>query len=367
MKAIVVEKQGNYAIVLDKEGCFKRIKINSKVLNVGDEIEINERAIKKEALRILAAAASFIIFFGVAFSGYAYFTPYSYVDVDINPSVEIVANRFDRVLKVDAVNVDGEKLLFTSFKHQKLSEAVVSICNKAEEVGYLKKGEENNLLLTFSSKRDAKADILESELTQIVQSSSNETKVMSEKVSIQEHDNARELGLSAGKLLLLDKLKEANPDINTDMYTDVSIKEIMESIKDLEKKSSEKKNKEESKDKKDDDSDKTQGNNKEEKDKDRDIIRQKEEVKNLENSTPKDKEGEGSKNQSSNDIKDDVKKHQEDDNTKNKQNIDKNDDNDKDDDDKDDDNDDDEDKPLNNKDEENKGTLKKNYNSTPKK
>lgn len=45
----------------------------------------------------------------VGFGGYkAYFTPTSVISIDINPSIELDVNRFDRVISVDGYNSDGE-------------------------------------------------------------------------------------------------------------------------------------------------------------------------------------------------------------------------------------------------------------------
>lgn len=45
-------------------------------------------------------------------SGYVvYNTPVSYISIDINPSVELALNRFDRVVSVDAYNDDGIRIL----------------------------------------------------------------------------------------------------------------------------------------------------------------------------------------------------------------------------------------------------------------
>ena len=39
-----------------------------------------------------------------------YFTPTMEISVDINPSIELGVNRFDRVISVDGYNEDGQAL-----------------------------------------------------------------------------------------------------------------------------------------------------------------------------------------------------------------------------------------------------------------
>lgn len=38
-------------------------------------------------------------------------TPVSYVSIDVNPSVELALNRFDRVVSAKAYNTEGEEIL----------------------------------------------------------------------------------------------------------------------------------------------------------------------------------------------------------------------------------------------------------------
>lgn len=55
-------------------------------------------------------AACFVLC--VALGGYhLYFTPTSIISMDINPSIELEINRFDKVIGVDGYNEDGENLV----------------------------------------------------------------------------------------------------------------------------------------------------------------------------------------------------------------------------------------------------------------
>lgn len=59
-----------------------------------------------------------------------YFTPVSAISVDINPSLELSVNRFDRVVDTVAFNEDGEALLSAvSLQHKKYEDAVSLLLN----------------------------------------------------------------------------------------------------------------------------------------------------------------------------------------------------------------------------------------------
>lgn len=66
---------------------------------------------RSEGFRRLAPALACAALLVVGLSGYqAYFTPTSAISIDINPSVELEINRFDRVITVEGLNDDGTAL-----------------------------------------------------------------------------------------------------------------------------------------------------------------------------------------------------------------------------------------------------------------
>lgn len=58
---------------------------------------------------IPAACAALALFAGLKL----YFTPTTHINIDINPSLDLGINRFDRVVSVKALNDDGKKLMET--------------------------------------------------------------------------------------------------------------------------------------------------------------------------------------------------------------------------------------------------------------
>ena len=73
---------------------------------------------------VALASVAIIVISGV-FSYNLYFTSSAYVDVDVNPSVELALNRFDRVIGEYAYNHDGEAVLdAVNIRHRKYSDAI---------------------------------------------------------------------------------------------------------------------------------------------------------------------------------------------------------------------------------------------------
>ncbi len=109
MKAIVVEIRDKLAAVLSDDGGMYRIKNNN--FTVGQVIEMKKqlpRNIRKVVAWAASAAAVLLV---CATSAWAYYTPYSYVSLDVNPSIEFSLNRFNIVLSAKGVNSDGEEIL----------------------------------------------------------------------------------------------------------------------------------------------------------------------------------------------------------------------------------------------------------------
>ena len=63
-------------------------------------------------VRAAVAAAACLVLVALASGGsYVFFTPTAYISIDINPSLELGINRFDRIVSVEGYNAEAEELL----------------------------------------------------------------------------------------------------------------------------------------------------------------------------------------------------------------------------------------------------------------
>lgn len=128
MSGVIVSVKGRYAVLLTKNSDF--IKVKNKNYSVGDEVKIPQYK-----GQILAAAASFIVVCGGISS---YFVPAKYVSVDINPSVMMTINIYNRVINTKPLNDDAEILLSkTDVSGMSVSDSMDELIKKSEEIGYL--------------------------------------------------------------------------------------------------------------------------------------------------------------------------------------------------------------------------------------
>lgn len=242
MKGIVVALKGKHAILLNQKGEFIRVKNNRK-FRIGYEVEIDSKVTSynfKSLVKVLSIAAGFLLFLGIGMGAYTYNMPYNYINVDINPSMEFTVNIFGMVLDAKGLNSDGEELLKkNSYKHLKIDKAVGEFIKLAVNEGFLVENNENAVMITVSGKDYNKLSNIKKELVSTASNTLEKDKVqsevMAEEISLTERDSAKELGISPGKLVLIEKLKEEKPDVKVDEYKEKPVKEILTSIKQAKK------------------------------------------------------------------------------------------------------------------------------------
>lgn len=236
MKAVVVEIDGKYAVALDKKGNFIKINNDGK-LRIGYEVDVPSAKIFNLStyLKPASIAASFLLLIGISYGAYSYSNPYSYVDIDINPSIEFTTNVYDRIIKAEGLNEDGKKLLEkNNFKNQSLKDGVEGVIKNAANEGYIKEDVKNAVMVTVSSKDDKKAEKIEEEaktaVNKEIKNEKAETDVLVEKVNIQRHDEALKQGISPGRLLLIERLRETNPEVKVEDAKKLPVREILKQI-----------------------------------------------------------------------------------------------------------------------------------------
>ncbi|MVX62210.1 hypothetical protein GKZ28_00660 [Clostridium chromiireducens] len=204
--------------------------------------------------RKIALVLSLVTVLGLGGGGYAYAkTPVAYVSVDINPSVELGVNAFDQVVSVEAYNEDGEKVLEgTDLISTSVDDAVSIVITNAISDGYIK---EDDTIITDDADTSAttsaaveitvstdKEDVA-AELEESLKETADETlknndvdaEVETDNVALARRDEARQLGITPGKLNLIQKLQALDPEIKVEDYKTSSVKDIQKKTKELRK------------------------------------------------------------------------------------------------------------------------------------
>ncbi|BCN32118.1 hypothetical protein bsdtb5_34130 [Anaeromicropila herbilytica] len=199
---------------------------------------------KKFAKKYAAIASITTICIASAYGAWGYFTPYTYVSLDVNPSIEYSVNRFDTVIDVKAVNEDGEAILsqidLKELENKSIEEALSSTVDTIAENGYFSGTTDGGIVISTSSADSEKSEELANTLKETVEAqveekvADNEVVVEAFSVAKERVEEAKTLGVTPGKLNLVQKLIESSKetrDISKEEWLNKPVKEIMKAIK----------------------------------------------------------------------------------------------------------------------------------------
>lgn len=202
MKGIVVDVKNNKTVVLGDNGEF--IKLNH-VYNVGETIDIPSRSqISHLRRNLISVAAALVIFLGAG-TIYAANTPYSYVTLDVNPSVEYEVNIFNHVIKTKALNDDG-KVIVKSLKNNEIKgNTVTEALNKSlkaiKDKGYINTTKKDYAIVSVVSKdEDVTSSISGDVVKELKKDTTSNITVDVVKGTIDDRETAAKLNISTGRL-----------------------------------------------------------------------------------------------------------------------------------------------------------------------
>jgi hypothetical protein len=201
---------------------------------------------------LASIAAAIALLVGTAF-GTSYYQKalavYSVVTLDVNPSIEIEANKNDVVLAVRGLNEDGENLLSgqemegKKLKGEDLETVAKELASKMAEEGYLTEMK-NSLLVSVQNPNAEKSEELENILMEEIKEALAEKGIDGAVLgqTLTENENlktlAEELGISLGKTEFISSIIESYSELSYEDLARLSINELLliagEGIKDNE-------------------------------------------------------------------------------------------------------------------------------------
>lgn len=94
---------------------------------------------KRPSMRLATLFVSVLMLFLIGgFSHNLYFTPSAYVDIDVNPSIELIMNRLGRVSEAHPYNDEGASILAqVSVRHMSYEQAMQALIDTLIADGYL--------------------------------------------------------------------------------------------------------------------------------------------------------------------------------------------------------------------------------------
>ena len=176
---------------------------------------------------VVSAVVCFLFFI---LGGYwLYFTPAIEISIDINPSIELGINRFERVVSAASYNEDGQKLLDSlDIRFMDYSEAIRQIVENKEIEALLSNNE--IMTVTVVEKENVQSGKVLSEIQSCM---AGRTDMYCEHAYAKEVDNAHEVGLSYGKYKAFLELQALNPDITVEEIENMTMREIRDLTQEL--------------------------------------------------------------------------------------------------------------------------------------
>lgn len=154
--------------------------------------------------------------------GWVYYTPTAEISIDINPSIELKINRFDRVIAVSSYNKDGAALAEgLHVKHMNYYEALDQIL--ASEGIALLLSEDEIMAITVTAKEEAQSAAIFSDVESCAAHHGN---MYCYSMSSSEAEEAHKTGLSCGKYKALLELQRLDPSITPAAVQNMTMRQI---------------------------------------------------------------------------------------------------------------------------------------------
>jgi hypothetical protein len=176
----------------------------------------------------LAALCAAVLLFAMA-GLHAYFSEAAYIDFDVNPSLELAVNRFDRVIGAYAYNADGAAILDgVDLGNMRYDVAIGLLFDELAEDGYL--ADDGLVSVTLQASNGALEVQLLPGLTEHVETSlsrhHDSVAVEIYPVSGEVRNAAHELNLSPAKYLAILELQEVDSTASVESCRNHSIPEL---------------------------------------------------------------------------------------------------------------------------------------------
>lgn len=212
MEGIILEELEDKLIVLIKGGEFIEIDKPNYPVEIGQKIIVNtQRKKSKYHLKhFISAAAVFMILLTGGYGVYGYYTPYGYINVDINPSLEVAYNLYGKSIKLRGLNQDGNQMLkkMDNFKSKSIERVIDKIIETAVQEKFITKEKENKILITVTElNRKIDNEKLEKEVQRFIQQRKVKAAAVVIKGNKAAYQQAKKQGISPSKIILKNQIK----------------------------------------------------------------------------------------------------------------------------------------------------------------
>lgn len=237
MKREDIEKKLDTAVSgMIPEDMFKRISENI----VSVDAERMEKGMKKKfnifGKGFVGVAAAACVLFAVGVVGVPYYgnnyVPDSHVDIDVNPGVEIVTNKKNKVLEVQSTNQDGADVIDgMDLKNTELKVAVNALIGSMVQKGYIQ-NDNTGILVTVRNDNEDKANKVKAEVLNDINTALSTNSVQATvinqtvKTTVDAKKFAAENNISIGKAVFVLNLAAKDSSLDAKELAKMKVSEI---------------------------------------------------------------------------------------------------------------------------------------------
>jgi len=237
MKREEIEKKLDTAVSgMIPEDMFKRISENI----VSVDAERIEKGMKKKfnifGKGFVGVAAAACVLFAVGVVGVPYYgnnyVPDSHVDIDVNPGVEIVTNKKNKVLEVQSTNQDGASVIDgMDLKNTELKVAVNALIGSMVQKGYIQ-NDNTGILVTVRNDNEEKANKVKAEVLNDINTALSTNSVQATvinqtvKTTVDAKKFAAENNISIGKAVFVLNLAAKDTSLDAKELAKMKVSEI---------------------------------------------------------------------------------------------------------------------------------------------
>lgn len=212
---------------LDKVTADEALRQSTRAFLARQTHDYGTAKARPRTARRMAAAFACLALVVVGGTGYwAYFSPTCAISIDINPSVELAVNRFDKVILVDGIGEDGEALAETlDVRFLNYADALDCLLQNPAVEDYLAQDEVLSIAVAGDNQGQADAILAQSETC-----TAGTQNVYCHAANAEEVEQAHEAGLSFGKYQAFLELQSLDASITPEDVQGLTMREIRDRI-----------------------------------------------------------------------------------------------------------------------------------------
>lgn len=236
--AIVMVSDCNFVLIRKQKGMFLGQQVKFTEMDIKNPNQVNIKRVSA-----IAGIAAVLMVILIAVIQFGRTSPidrtYAFVDIDINPSLELLIDRENLVVGTNTINKDAETLLADNdLKGLTVDQAIEKVFEFAHDRGFVYADKENLILISLALNPDAKKkgdeeEKLEALLNQIELKASGNNVIKPVVITVPEETKktADQNNLSTGRQYIYEKSKEQANGIDLAKVKKSPIEDLLNEVK----------------------------------------------------------------------------------------------------------------------------------------